>query len=852
MKPSRLRFALAPLFFCLAAGLFGQGTPECQWNATFTSQTPGAAQSNKGALCVAFRLTYYTGNATGVSIQLEGTDDIAGAPDSSGWTALTAVSGSTSPATGTTSGEANYCCDYYPWIRVNPTTLTGTPPFSLVSGVKGYNGTSAANVPAGSMVNPMTALGDMIYGAAGGAPTRLPGNTTANVQCLTQTGDGTNSGVPVWSPCPSAGQLTYYFTNTASDISTYLQATASPYSPKTTLTFSALPTGTDTLQNWATNPGIPNLSFIPAGIYTFHVHALKSPFGSANLQCAFVEVDSTGHDIAVIGVSEPTSSLAQIETEYTLEFADGNVYTMASTSSRIVARVEAVVTSGSPNVEIFVGGEADSHISLPSSTVDVTNFVPYQGATADVNLGNHNLSAANTFTAIRQISVPAAPTATVSGSGAATITYVVQACTQVGCTTPSPTLTVSSAPDPLGGSDTITLHTTADAGSDHCQLLRLSTTGTSPTTLGVISAPTFQCGQSLVDNGLAGDGYVPAPFNVTAGIFDADNLNVLGHSAFGNTGKINDESLFNGGGGWDNVYGWNNVITVQEQMTDSLTNPSILQSSGIAQILLLSPPGDVIQQVNGGTFSVITDLSNAHNFAPITSGAFESHHNGTGNISGAGYYLPGMMGIYNSINNDGAGTVDNMTGIVDRVSNNGEYGQGIVTALVGLEIQYQNIETYSDTGDGILIDENEGDSYNVSNNGIHIQDQCAYYLLPACTDMLAEGLLTPSKFQGTVNSGLFAGMGTAPGISGCNAATIDSPSTNAAGTITAGATGACVIALTWANSQVYPVCGTVRVQNLTHPGPTNEVDQVDCATGSVTLSGTTIAGDVLRYAVIGN
>jgi trimeric autotransporter adhesin len=49
------------------------------------------------------------------------------------------------------------------------------------------------------MTNPMTTLGDVIYGAASGAPTRLAGNTTTTKQFLSQTGNGTASAAPSWS-----------------------------------------------------------------------------------------------------------------------------------------------------------------------------------------------------------------------------------------------------------------------------------------------------------------------------------------------------------------------------------------------------------------------------------------------------------------------------------------------------------------------------------------------------------------------------------------------------------------------------------------------------------------------------
>ena len=44
----------------------------------------------------------------------------------------------------------------------------------------------------------MTALGDVIYGAASGVATRLAGNTTLTRKFLRQTGNGTNSAAPAW------------------------------------------------------------------------------------------------------------------------------------------------------------------------------------------------------------------------------------------------------------------------------------------------------------------------------------------------------------------------------------------------------------------------------------------------------------------------------------------------------------------------------------------------------------------------------------------------------------------------------------------------------------------------------
>ena len=53
-----------------------------------------------------------------------------------------------------------------------------------------------------TFTNPMTALGDIIVGDAGGAPAKLAGNTTVTQMVLAQTGDGVNSALPGWIPVP--------------------------------------------------------------------------------------------------------------------------------------------------------------------------------------------------------------------------------------------------------------------------------------------------------------------------------------------------------------------------------------------------------------------------------------------------------------------------------------------------------------------------------------------------------------------------------------------------------------------------------------------------------------------------
>lgn len=59
----------------------------------------------------------------------------------------------------------------------------------------------------GGLTNPMTTLGDMIYGAVAGAPTRLVGSTSATPAFLGQTGTGTASAAPAWVGSVGTGSV---------------------------------------------------------------------------------------------------------------------------------------------------------------------------------------------------------------------------------------------------------------------------------------------------------------------------------------------------------------------------------------------------------------------------------------------------------------------------------------------------------------------------------------------------------------------------------------------------------------------------------------------------------------------
>jgi hypothetical protein len=60
---------------------------------------------------------------------------------------------------------------------------------------------------AGTLINPMTTLGDIIYGGSAGAATRLAGNTTTTPQFLTSTGSAGVGTAPIWTGSTGSGNV---------------------------------------------------------------------------------------------------------------------------------------------------------------------------------------------------------------------------------------------------------------------------------------------------------------------------------------------------------------------------------------------------------------------------------------------------------------------------------------------------------------------------------------------------------------------------------------------------------------------------------------------------------------------
>ena len=293
--------------------------------------------------------------------------------------------------TNSTTTNATSTNSYSSTLEAGAALFGGTATSSFASNGALTLSQALAETSGGTGQNSYT-LGDMLYGSGTNTLAKLAGNTSTVQKFLSMTGDGTNAGAPSWQVLPVSGTLSYYFYGLqATSSPAYLLMQSAATSSEVINTYSGL-TSTTLIQNWITPTGFPALSFIPAGEYEFHIHASQTAGTAGTLYAEFWEVDSTGKDIAKIGTSESSSALPGTETEYRLFFSNPNTYTMASTASRIVAKVYFTYVGGTDTVNLYLGGTADSHITLPSNTVDATNFVPYVGATKNLDLGLFNAS----------------------------------------------------------------------------------------------------------------------------------------------------------------------------------------------------------------------------------------------------------------------------------------------------------------------------------------------------------------------------------------------------------------------------------------------------------------------------
>ena len=158
-------------------------------------------------------------------------------------------------------------------LNPNPTIVAGT--VSLTAPVSIANGGTGAIVKATAFNNlsPMTTLGDVIYGAAAGAGTRLPGNTTTTRKFMRQVGDSVNSAAPAWDTLvqadfPNATDVINVKAYGAKGDGKYTTAAINIGSPTVTFSTAALTGTSEDLYKIVTIAAAGNVTAFAVGSFT--------------------------------------------------------------------------------------------------------------------------------------------------------------------------------------------------------------------------------------------------------------------------------------------------------------------------------------------------------------------------------------------------------------------------------------------------------------------------------------------------------------------------------------------------------------------------------------------------------
>lgn len=189
------------------------------WNGTtITSMYGGTGVANGSNNTITFTGNYTLGltlsGNTSVTLPTSGT--LATTSSLSSYLPLSA--GSSQPLTGDLYANNGVTIANNQYLFIGSTSIYGSGNSMIIAASSGltlptvsagtwngtaigtaYGGTGAASASAGfNALSPLITLGDVLYGGASGAGTRLAGNTTATKQFLAQTGTGAASAAPVW------------------------------------------------------------------------------------------------------------------------------------------------------------------------------------------------------------------------------------------------------------------------------------------------------------------------------------------------------------------------------------------------------------------------------------------------------------------------------------------------------------------------------------------------------------------------------------------------------------------------------------------------------------------------------
>lgn len=202
-----------------------------------------------------------------------------------------------------------------------------------------------------------------------------------------------DNGNATWQAPAVGTSLIYFFTNLSAGTSNYYQAKTIIQDQSIEIITNNNVVNNQLLAGFISDPGSPGVSFIPAGIVGMHIHAANTNSGKATQLYFELFKRTTGGTETLLGISNVTPTLGAAQSEYQTELSISG--TVLNTTDRIVTKVYANVTGNgtAPNIALYLADNTLSRIQIPTPVLSFQNYVPYTGATANVNLGSFNLTA---------------------------------------------------------------------------------------------------------------------------------------------------------------------------------------------------------------------------------------------------------------------------------------------------------------------------------------------------------------------------------------------------------------------------------------------------------------------------
>jgi len=200
------------------------------------------------------------------------------------------------------------------------------------------------------------------------------------------------SGALSWQPPELVGVQNYYY-STQTINSDYVMY--SSHSAVAEGSISKTITADVILGTWTTLSGYPTGDAIPAGTWDIHVHAVQTAGTKDCRLYGKIYLKASGGSLTYLGETGKTKVLSDTEQAYDIMLQTGVINLTAGDAILMVGNAEPSGSGSDPQITIYFGSTKGSLLALPAPTIDVNNYIPYAGATKDVNLGAYNITAAD-------------------------------------------------------------------------------------------------------------------------------------------------------------------------------------------------------------------------------------------------------------------------------------------------------------------------------------------------------------------------------------------------------------------------------------------------------------------------